>query len=719
MKIRKASGLVLLLLSVGLLAACGDYSGGDRPPADPFATTGVLPTGITEAENIQFFSETVWPIVNSETCGDCHTQSGGKPFPFADPNLTFAYRTIVDNGKVNFGTPSDSRIVVKVVGGHHCWSGDCSSDAIDLLLAMEDWIARIEAAGGSSSGGTEVGAGTLVSQTVDPRPAPLGDGVEDEGGARVLNNLIAFYRFDEYDPDTIITTAQDTSGVPPAMDIELEAGVALMESYGVDFSAGRARAETNGSRKLYDHIGHPDLGTGQFSIEMWMAPANTNQEARMFAFSDNFQLIQQEYQYQFRVRSLAPNIPGNGSVGTLTTYDQDRDLQAGLQHTVVTYDRFNGMRVFVNGEYTDDVDANGGGLLWNWREDRRLELGSTGADGWYGKIKMLAIYKQVLSLEQIRQNWQAGVGLRLTLRFDISQFGGPGSAIEISLSQIDDQSYLLCQPTVITDNLGMKIRGLRIKANGTETGVGQAFSRLNTIITSNRQQISPHCTMLANDSGPESFQLAFEGLSGWIDPIPDVDWGEIQYDYTGVEMPPTNGMRDFARVNETMALLTNVPTADSVIEATYLTLVQQLPGSADLRSFVSSNQVGISKLGFSYCNELVEDPAGRDVFFDQGPAPIEWSQLPADAFLNDVSEDRRLRVTGPLVDKMVGDLSVQPAPGDVENRLLTLMDDLMVAKAADCTDCGGGCNACTDQATKDIVKGVCTAVLASGAAQMH
>jgi len=90
MKIRKVSGLVPLLLSVALLAACGDYSGGDRPPPDPFATAAAIPTGISEAENIQFFVETVWPIVNSETCGGCHTQAGGRPFPFADINHTLA-----------------------------------------------------------------------------------------------------------------------------------------------------------------------------------------------------------------------------------------------------------------------------------------------------------------------------------------------------------------------------------------------------------------------------------------------------------------------------------------------------------------------------------------------------------------------------------------------------------------------------------------------------
>lgn len=717
---REAAARLLVLVSVALFSlACGEYTGGDASPPDPFSSFGSMPSGVSEAENVQFYSETVWPILNQETCGNCHTLAGGRPFPFADANRTLAYRTIIDNFKVNFDTPSDSRIVVQVAANqHHCWSNDCSADGLELLVAIEDWIARIEAAGGSSTGGTAVGAGTLVSDVVT-----AADGVEDEGGERYTRNLIAFWKFDEKDPNDpsqVIDLVYDTSGVPPAMNLQLDPEVQVMDAYGIDMNAGRARAVSGTTRKLYDHIADPYLGTGQFSVEMWFAPANTNQMTDMVRYGDNVRLRQRLYQYDLRVRSMSENIPGDGDIGRLLTYDVDRDLQAGLQQSVVTFDRLTGMKVYVNGEYTDDVDENGGALLWNWRNDgARLTLGERGDEGFYGQIRMLAIYKEALPPSEIRKNFLAGVGLRLNLSFDIGQFGGPGSRIEMSLSQIDDESYLLCQPTVVTQNLGLKIRGMRVKVNGNETGVGQAFSRLNTVVTQPRQQIHSGCTIVANPSGPDDFQLAFEGLGGWIDPLPDVDWGDITYDYTGVQMPPTNGVRDFARVNESMAAVTSVPTSTSSVENDYQTLVQQLPGAPDLGSFVASNQVGIAKLGFAYCHELVEDAVERDVFFDQGPAPVEWTAVPAVAFMNDAVEDKRLRVTGPIVDKMVGDLTVQPAPGDVENRLLSLTDDLIAAMDAECTACGGTCDACTDVATRNIVKGVCTAVLASGAVHMH
>jgi len=693
---RLALTLVLLLLA----SACGDFSGGDDPSPDPLSGGGSPPSGITEAEQVQFYTQTLWPVLNGNTCGFCHTVRGRRPFPFADPDTTLAYRALVDNEKINFGMPTASRVYVQVAANaHNCWSNDCQADASEILAEIENWIALIENAGGSSTGGEIVSQGTLVSGTVD-----ASQGVEDTGGARATAGLIGFWRFDE----KAGTVAADTSGVAPAMDISLGEDVALMSSYGLDFSAGTATANRSGSRKLYDHIADPDFGTGQYSVEAWITPASTNQSADMIRYSGDFRVRQRLYQYDLRTRSTAPNIPGGGTTSQLVTYDQDRDLQAGLQHMVLTYDVFNGMRLFVNGVYTDDVDQFPGGQLWNWRTNSDLTLGSSGANGWFGQIRMLAIYERVLTPAQILQNFQAGVGLRLTVSFDISQFAEPGSRIEMSLSQLDDQSWLLCKPTVVTESLGMRITGLRVKVNGFESSVGQAFSRLNTVVTSNRQQISDHCTIVENLPGDETFQLAFEGLGQYADPVLETAWPPITYDYSNPAALPTNGVRDFARVNETMAEITGVSPGNGAVETTYAEVETQLPGATSLGSFASAQQVGIAKLGLEYCSELVDDASLRDAFFDQGPA-FEWSAVPAVAFRNDAVEDKRLRVTGPLVDKMMGvGLAVQPDPSVVEGRLLGLIDALVL-----------GCTACDAQETQDIVKGTCMAMLSSGPVQMH
>jgi hypothetical protein len=235
---------------------------------------------------------------------------------------------------------------------------------------------------------------------------------------------------------------------------------------------------------------------------------------------------------------------------------------------------------------------------------------------------------------------------------------------------------------------------------------GQAFSELNTQIRSNRQQISDLCTIVANPPGVDYFQLYFEGLGGWVDPVSDPSWPPLQYDYTGVQALPYNGIRDFAKVTHTMAAITGIPAANPNVDATYQLIRQQLPGSNDMRSFVSSNQVGITKLALEYCTELVEDATERDFFFDQ--TPFDWNSVPSVAF-DTTGEDMRLRIVEPLVRKTIGTgLTTQPVISNTETHLLDLVD-LLVA------DCG----ACDTAATRSVVKGVCTAGLSNAATQFH
>ena len=43
---------------------------------------------------------------------------------------------------------------------------------------------------------------------------------------------------------------------------------------------------------------------------------------------------------------------------------------------------------------------------------------------WQGSIRLVAIYQYALTDAQIRQNFEAGVGKRILMRFDVSQLGG-------------------------------------------------------------------------------------------------------------------------------------------------------------------------------------------------------------------------------------------------------------------------------------------------------
>jgi hypothetical protein len=340
---------------------------------------------------------------------------------------------------------------------------------------------------------------------------------------------------------------------------------------------------------------------------------------------------------------------------------------------------------------------------------------------WLGQIRFAAIYDRPLTLAQVKKNYEAGIGKRLTLSFDVSQWTGGNSRIEFAVTELDRYSYLFCAPTFVTDvSAPIRVHNMRISLNGTIPVAGQGFVNMNALVTSPRQLLSRQCTIVGGlvDSNTDVFQIHFEQLGIFQDPIPPStpptpgaeDFGDPE---------PTLGVRNFARVNASMAALTTVNPQTSAVDGTYKELVQQLPSGPDLRSFVSANQVGVAKLGIEYCDVLVGgENAGsqtlRNQFFS-GAGTFGWNQPPATAFANPVNVDM---ITNPLIDKIVG-AGLRGMVGGLSARdqIEAMLDQLIIDLSATCG--GAGQPACDGVYTKSIVKGLCTAVVSSGAVHIH
>ena len=153
-----------------------------------------------------------------------------------------------------------------------------------------------------------------------------------------------------------------------------------------------------------------------------------------------------------------------------------------------------------------------------------------------------------------------------------------------------------------------------------------------------------------------------------------------------------------------MAALTGVDPLNPIVQETALQLAEQLPSTQDLRSFVASHQVAITKLATDYCDAMVETPPLRDAFF----GPILQSVPVAEAFDTALELDR---VTDPLIDRMLlGVFSDGPMRTDVRNDLERLIQDLIATCDETSCDAGG---------IPVVLKGACTAVLASAAVMVH
>jgi hypothetical protein len=704
----------LCLLLVLVLGACGNYDGeGDNESAllsggSPSGTSGSASANAaitpTSAISIAAFEQTVFPMLR-DNCAECHSGAGPGSPSFAHFDSPTAHFAIMQNQKVYLGNPINSRIVQRVaVDLHYCW-GVCTENAEALRAEIAAWATLIDYDGG----GTDVAAIRSQSQL-------LADGREiDPGDDRYTDNAIAVYEFKEGAGDT----AFDTSGVLPALDLSVDE-MHFMTSWGIENVPGEngmAIGSREDSRKLYDLIADPTTGSQQYTIEAWIVAANISQEgpARVVSYSNgtgqrNFTMGQVQYNYDFRNRNISPESSDNGQP-TLQTYDDDRDLQATLQHAVLTYDQYRGRTIYVNGVFTDDLDDIPGAQLWTWDPTMRLVLGNETSRNrlWLGKLRYLAIHRQALTEAEIQQNYRAGVGRRIVVQFDVSEWAGPGALIEAIVSEIDDYSYLVCEPTFLgADQNGVRVKNVRVAINGIVPVAGQAFSALDVGIFEPRQLISGGCTVVAKDQGPAAdvFSLEFEYLGSFQNVVNFVLPPTVP-DLSVNAAVPTLGLRDFGRINSSMAAVTGVDPLTNDVALTFSELTQQLPGGYDLRAFGTSQQVGIAKLALEYCDALVDDPVRRDVFFGTSP-PFAFDQPVATAFASQLDKDV---ITSALVNEMSGSgISLQPDPLAAQALLGALIDDLNAS-------CGS--IVCDATRTRTVVKATCAAMLSSAAMTIH
>jgi hypothetical protein len=701
MRLDRLRSLILVLCAASLSFACGEWSGSSSDEStaqsDPFLNLSA-PAGGVDA-----FSTTVYPLLR-QYCAACHEGNGPGSPHFANPNAGTAYQALTTQGKVNLANPPSSRLVVKLSSlAHNCWS-NCASDGATMAAAIQAWADAVN----YGSGGVSVD-GALASNA-----QTLGDGVVDTGGERYRGNLLALWEFKEGSG----TVARDTANNGPPIDLAVRDQVTWMSSWGVTIENGSLVASTAASRKIYDRIADPTVGTQQYTIEAWVTPDNIDQGAdtvaRIVTYSPatgstNFMLGQAEYNYHARTRTLSPSALDSGRNGlpALQTADADRDAQDRLQHVVVTYDQFRGRRIYVDGRFTDDADPAMPGRFWNWDPTFRLALGQepNRTAPWQGQIRLVAIYQQALTDAQIMQNYEAGVGERLLLRFDISQWMGAGSAIEFIVTDYDAYSYMFCAPTFRSPNPnGGRIANIQIAVNGQIATSGQGFATIDTVASGTRQELTRQCAIIpkgANGPAGDQFALVFEYLGGYQNVVveDDVPPAPIPLD---PEPRAVNGMRNFARINSSFASLTGQSRA--VAQGTFAEIEQQLPPDYDVRSFVSSQQVAISKIALDYCDALVDGP-NRATFFPG----FNFNAVPTVAFGSAMQRDL---VFNPLFDRMVGDdLAMQPTRAEVRAALDAMTDQLLLACAAP-----GSCDA---ERTSAMVKGACAAVLGSAAVTIH
>ncbi|HMK85288.1 MAG TPA: LamG domain-containing protein [Steroidobacteraceae bacterium] len=644
------------------------------PPVESVGQSLNFPASPTDYQNTIYTLTSVY-------CSKCHSSQAApanqqQPY-FADPNITTAYQAAIPKidftGCVPLNSPTfaqtcgiNSRFYQRLeTDMHNCWSV-CATDAAQMLGEIQAF------------------AQMLTPSNLDPnlvvsKALTMTQGTIASGANRFDADTIAKYMFSEGAGSTV---AYDTSGIDPAANLTLSGHYTWDGSWGVIFLAGGAKAEATveTSSKLYTLI----QATGEFSIEAWVAPAvvaTALSDMVSYSGSDtlrNFTMAQTNQDYDFSLRSSNSDLNG---APMLQTPDSTMALQAALQHVVLTYDPINGRQIYVNGVNQNIPDPQKGGSISNWDNTFALVLGSevSGDNQFQGEIKFLAIHQRALTAAQVLQNFNAGVGQRYYLLFNVSSVPGvnvPQSYIMLTVSQFDNYSYLFYQPTFISLDASAKptsipIQGLRIGINGTIPLVGQAYKPLNTTITAagytaQGEVLSDIGTVIGLESGPQidQFFLQFDKLGTASDVIVEATPPPATLPL-GPPMADV-GVRTFAQVNSTFSQLTGVPTSNSAVVGTYQSVQQQLPPINTLEAYSSADQVGVAQIAVQYCNQMMATPSLQANIF--GSVNFNNASLfSTQAGINSV--------TGPLASLAVGsgNLASQPAASTVSNELSNLI----------------------------------------------
>ncbi len=690
-------------------AACGDImttwienwvgaaSGGGRtielenpPIIDPGASRSTADIDINDFQTMLH-----GPILTTY-CAGCHTTgapTAQQPY-IAEPDVAVALQASLS--KIDLDVPADSRFVERLRNEfHNCWDNDCTTAGNQ----MEAAIVALQ--------------GTVDETEVDPllvtsKALKITDGVIASGGNRYENAQIGLWEFKTGSG----TTAFDTSGVEPAINLNFSGDVEWFGGWGVTINDGKLQGSTSASAKLHDMIQQ----TGEYSIEAWVIPGNVAQEeARIVSYSAgldarNFTLQQTLYNYDYLLRTSETDANGDPQ---LSTPDADEVLQATLQHVVVTYSPVDGRSIWVNGVLVSDADPVTPGTLADWDNTFAFVLGNEVSSDrlWQGTLRLVAVHNRVLTPQQIVQNFDVGVGEKFYLLFSISDVINVTDAyVLFEVAQFDSYGYLFSEPHFITltpsSVTGIPLEGMRVGINGAEAPIGQAYGNLVTTLESSQfvelgQPLSPLGAVLPLEKGPESdeFFLTFDRLGDQTfvrtsaPPLVIVE--------TDLPTAERIGVRLFDEINATMATVTGVDPETPAVDMTFQNLRQSLPTIENPAAFLSSHQVAIAQLAIEYCNALVDGPTAGTFF-----GGFNFNQSPAAAYAG----ASRNQVIDPIINNFMGvGVSEQPAFATVRDELGYVTSngvrpDNLIDRLINSPD---------NPNTAAIAKGACAAVLGS------
>ena len=189
-----------------------------------------------------------------------------------------------------------------------------------------------------------------------------------------------------------------------------------------------------------------------------------------------------------------------------------------------------------------------------------------------------------------------------------------------------------------------------------------------------------------NNSGNNNNNSGNNNNNGGNTPV---DPGVVQAEEVDI------GIKNFEQIKESMAVLTGVSSTSNAIRNTYRDLEVQLPTENSIKSFLGANQVAITKLAAEYCDQLVNSGNLRGQVWNN----FNFNGTPNQVLSNNTQKNQVINQT---LDKFWGTSMNNTMRTQSQGEMLSLLNDLL-----------SGENLGSNNTTRTVVKGVCTAALAS------
>ncbi|HXH75005.1 MAG TPA: hypothetical protein VNJ08_08570 [Bacteriovoracaceae bacterium] len=156
----------------------------------------------------------------------------------------------------------------------------------------------------------------------------------------------------------------------------------------------------------------------------------------------------------------------------------------------------------------------------------------------------------------------------------------------------------------------------------------------------------------------------------------------------------STGIKNFEQILHTMSEVTGVSSQNAGIKSIYAQVQTSLPNENDVKVFMASHQVAVTKLAAEYCQVLVETAALRVIIWPNFNFGLT---IAGNAFS---AANREY-----LIESAIDAFWIVPTDEEkmqTVEQVSPLFDELMAAEATGSTT-----------VTRGIVKGVCTVILSS------